>query len=186
MPYSPTADGIAMANKIAANLAAAGLTAMQDSIAAGNLAPAAMADALLASMGFQAQSSSMALGTASTTSSSFADVGNGTSTGFAPYVFAAPIAKTYLVHVDLACYVTTSVRCLLNFRLDVNGTTYEPAATALADMNDSALFYPAHFRLAVPMVVGNNTIRIQWRRAAGASATGEVNVFTGRTITVTG
>ncbi len=143
-----------------------------------------IADATMCAVGYQASDVVLALGTASRGANTFADIGNGTSTGFATWSFSAPIAKTYLVHVDLECYMTVAGDAVV-FQV-VNTTTSVNYTDASAQITMTALNSrtACHFMLPVVMNAGANVLKIQWKTTGVGTATVDVADF--RKFTVTG
>lgn len=163
MSYVPSAAAQATAALAGGNLASLALpmTSLQTSIASGNLAPSAYIDAVLSSVGFQAESN-IILGTASTSSATLANVPG------ASFSFTAALAKTYLVHCDFGCFASAAGGN--SFRLVVNGnsgptlTMYIPASGQVCGF---------HLMHAAACIAGANTIAVQW--AAGGVPTVQTN-----------
>jgi hypothetical protein len=124
---------------------------------------------------FIAQSSAAALGAASTNSTSFADVGNGSSTGFSSWTVSAPVTKTYMLTADLSLYASV-LGFFYTFRVVVGSTNYEAA-----HMNGSFVaINAAHskaFSVPVALVAGNNTIKLQWKTDGGLTAAVDTNSY---------
>jgi hypothetical protein len=187
MSFTPSAAAQAIAALAGNNLAAlaAPLAALQASIGGGNLGPAAWVDALLSSLGYQAQSVAMSTA-ATTTSASFVD-----AAGWSTFTFNAPIAKTYVVHVDLAVFLSAG-NGYAYFQL-VNTTTstnYAPADAVVylpsgLTVAATQLSVPKSFRIPVAMSAGNNVLKLQWKQSGGATI-GTDTTSTPRTFTVTG
>lgn len=137
----------------------------------------AIADATLCAVGYQGQDYQAA--TASTSSSlSFVDVG-----GFPSWSFTAPIAKTYLVHVDCTASLTGLTNGVLFWQVVNNGNAITPSQSFVFNSNLWAL--PMSFRVPVSMVAGTNVIKLQWKvNNASAVATTATTNF--RCFTVTG
>lgn len=154
MSFAPSAAAQAAATLAGSNQAAlaAPLTALRDSIVAGNLAPAALIDAILSAIGFQIESNN-ALAANSTGSTSFGDVPGSSIT------FTAPIAKTYMVHCDFSAYFTTGSPPAVGLaRLVVNGSA-GPSMVLHAPLNTH---YARHLMHAGACVAGANIIKVQW------------------------
>jgi len=141
------------------------LTSLQTSITGGNLAPAALIDAILSSVGYQAQDVSGP--GAQTSTGSFANV-------FPSYTFNAPIAKKYLVHIDVTVSATvlTAGRASMSFQLLVNGATVVPLNTGVIDMISTVNYWSASWRAPVTMNTGNNTLQLQWAANTGTASSG--------------
>lgn len=147
----------------------------------------AQADAIMCAVGYQAYSDAAALGSASTTSTTFVDVGNGTSTGFSSFTFTVSVAKTYLIHS--ACTVfksASSGSTLMSFQLVVDGSAPSGSSPSTAAQffgsEGSKYFY---FVVPVALSAGSHTIKLQWKVSSGMTANvagGEE----GRTFWVTG
>lgn len=179
----PSSAAAAIATLSAANLAADGYTALQHSLAAGNTAPAAYIDGLVSGLGFQVQDDGRSLGAASTTSGTFSDIGNGTTTGFTPCIFVSPMTKTYLVAVDTVILFTGSAMvCSLQL---VNSTTSTNYFTNSMVVSEIATGTNARvsFRVPVAMTAGNNNLKLQWATNTGTLSV-DANAF--RTYTITG
>jgi hypothetical protein len=187
MSFVPSAAAQATAALAGSNQAAlaAALVALQNSISGGNLAPAALIDAILSSVGYRDQSVAMST-SATTNSTSFVD-----ATGWASYTFNAPIAKTYVVHVDLAVFLSAG-NGYAYFQL-VNTTTstnYAPADAVVylpsgLTVAATQLSVPKSFRIPVLMAAGNNVLKLQWKQSGGATIGTDIS-STPRTFTVTG
>lgn len=187
MAYTPTADGQAVADRLAAKLEADDSTAMKDSITAGNKKPGAWADTVLEAVGVVGLDRAAALGTATSTSATYEDVGNGSSTGFGSYSFTAPIAKKYYVRVTLTVHCTTAAACLA-FQLLKGGATTGvenlEAAQAIC-LNATSIQHTVCFTVPVTMAAGANVLKLQWKRTAG-TGTLEVDGGNFRVFEVTG
>lgn len=182
MPYSPTKPD---ATACAADAAARFTTAAGTPIAVVDTL-VALQDSMLCSIGYQAHNDAFALGSASTTSTSFVDVGNGSSTGFSPWTFSVPVAKTYLIGVNCSAVKTASAgSTVLTFQLLVDGV----AQPAQSDMMTwfASNFDQKHFVFSVPVALsaGSHTVKLQWK--VSASMTAAVDPATeGRHFMVTG
>lgn len=162
MPYTPSAAAQALAVQAAANQAAlaAPLTAMQTSIAGGNLAPAAFMDAIVSgASSFQGESNNT-LSANSTTSGVFADVPGSSIT------FTALVGKLYTVHCDFAFAQSAGTLVSNQVRLVVNGSNGPTIFALFGVVNSHGSIHLMH---AAPCAVGANTIKVQW--AAGSGAT---------------
>jgi hypothetical protein len=162
-PSTAAQNTAALAGSNQASLAAP-LTALQTSISGGNLAPAALFDALLSSLGTQLESNN-ALGNNTTTSNSFADVPGSSIT------FTAPIAKSYTVHCDFAFIFNSGSNA--NFRLVVNGSNGPTLITGAPSSGHTAI----HLMHSATCVAGANTIKVQWAANAVASISTNSNDY---------
>jgi hypothetical protein len=136
-------------------------------------------------IGFFAQSDALSLGITSTTSTSFVDIGNGTTTGFPTYTVSVPIAGTYRVDVDLALYQSVSAGGANNMTLQLANTTTSNNYSTSSMIVEPILgqLNRVHFSVWVDMVAGNNTLKLQWKVLSGATWNTDSNSF--RTYTVT-
>lgn len=156
MSYTPTTaaqNTAALAGTNQAGLAAP-LTALQNSIAAGNLAPAALMDAILSSVGYQGRATVAAIA-ATTVASTFTDYGTA-------YTFVAPIAKTYLVHVQAS--VTSSNgggTCYFRLNNTTTGNLFDESNYVSTNANFNGTHQSVSFVVAVPMNAGNNVLKLQ-------------------------
>jgi hypothetical protein len=83
------------------------------------------------------QSDAAALGTATTSSQTFGDVGNGSTTGYSAWTVNVPSAKTYLLLVNVSFYIAGAVGSVF-FQILVDGATTgvtNPANAAGQTMN---------------------------------------------------
>lgn len=159
MPYTPSAAAQSTAALAGSNMASltTPLTALQTSIAGGNLAPAAYLDAALSAVGFQLEQN-ITLGTASTASSTLASVPS------ASFTFTASIAKTYLVHCDFGCFASA----VTGFQLAivVNGSAGPTVSVCMPAAGTTAGFHLMH---SAACIAGTNTITVQWAIASAAT-----------------
>jgi hypothetical protein len=88
--------------------------------------------------------------------------------GYPDYVFNAPQAGRYLVHVDASAYISSlggaSLPQGLQFGLRnvTTGVSYDPV-NATVDFSSVNAILPVSFRVIVDMAPGNNTLRLRWR-----------------------
>ena len=134
----------------------------------------AMADGILGVVGYQSQADAAALGTATQATTTFADVGNGSSTGFSVYTFTASTTKTYLVNVDLSCYMTVAAD-QVQFQLMKDGVVVFDSDAARFYFNNLVSRMRLSFRCPVAMTAGANVLKLQWKIRDGA---GTVSVDT--------
>lgn len=165
IPSAAAQNTAALAGSNQASLASP-LTALQTSIAGGNLAPAALIDAILSSVGFQTKIiDTSGPSTSNTTSStSFVNMPTGASGSF-----TAPIAKTYLFHVDLQGTFITVSSGDISYRFVVNGTPVTPTKAMTWTQNEVSSRKNISFRQALAMNAGSNTIQLQWNVSAGTA-----------------
>jgi hypothetical protein len=146
----------------------------------------AIADSYLGSIGYQAHSDAFALGAATTTSTTFVDVGNGSSTGFSPWTFSVPVAKTYVISVNASAVKTASTSStVLTFQLLVDGVAQPNNSDQLTWFASN--FDQKHVIFSVPVALsaGSHTVKLQWK--VSASMTASVDPATeGRHFMVTG
>jgi hypothetical protein len=167
MAYSPTkSDATAMAADAASRLGTAKslVIAVVDTLVA-------LCDAILCSTGYQAQNDAFALGSATTTSTSFTDVGNGSSTGFSSWAFTAPVAKTYTIDVNCSAYKSASSGgSQLWFQLLVDGVA-QPTTSEMTTFF-ATNFDQKHFVFSVPVALstGSHTFKLQWKVSSGMTA----------------
>jgi hypothetical protein len=187
MSVTPSADAQAIATAQGNELAALAtpLTGLQAAIASGSLAPAASVDPLL-TIGYQAMNDAVALGTASTSSPSFGDVGNGLSTGFSSWTTPAiTVAKTYVIWCRLSCYATTGGG-LVSFQLLVDGVAPagQPTSAQRIFLNSTLQQFPMFFGVPVSLAATTHIIKLQWK--VSGTAVAQVDSNDGRTFWLTG
>ena len=142
--------------------------------AAANDQATAIADSYLGAFGYQAPQRNLTLSTQTTTSTSYVDL-TGTAT-----TFSAPIAKVYLVMVQIKPYMT-GAQDGINFQLVVNGSAVANAASnnAMGQFIITAqlVAYQAYnFMVPALMVAGTNNLKLQWELQFGnASAVAKVD-----------
>ncbi len=182
MSYVPLrSDASAVAADAASRITTAGVAV------ASRDTTVALADNLLCATGYQsAISDAAALGTVSTNSTSFADVGNGTSTGFSSWTTpAVPIPKTYLVWCRLSCYVTTGGGGVF-FQMLVDGVAPagQPSTAQRIFANTTFQQFPMFFAVPVALSAATHVIKLQWKVSSPAVA--QVDANDGRTFWITG
>lgn len=183
MPFTPSTNAAAIVTQIGANMAAAGQSALQTSVTGGNTAPGAFVDGLLSGIGYQAQSDAGALGSASQSSSTYATVGNGATTGFSAWSITVPLTKTYLLRVDLSCFASTAGG-LLSFGTMVDGSP-------MARLKTQQLFFNVanqHMRMSwcqpLALTAGARSVVLQWSVVSPVVANVDASDF--RCFTLTG
>lgn len=173
MSYTPSAAAQAAAVLAGNNQAtlATPITVWKNAIAGGNLAPAALIDAILSALGYQAQ---FDVGSASTTTSSTSFV-NLISCSWTP-----PLTKNYLIHVDLSAYNNT-VGGGIDFQLIVGGVTLSPLGSMRIVNNEANSHKRLSFRQLAAFAAGvATTIQLQWKVVSGTATqdSGDFNTFT--------
>jgi len=151
-----------------------------DSAGLGAAYLAAIADVTMAACGVQVCDSSFG-STASTTSASFVDA----NAAYADLTFTAPIAKSYLVHVDVSFFASTGAPTTIGF-LGVKNVTSGVSCTpptAQTNIFANSVIIPLSFRALVPMSAGANVLRLIWKVTGG---TLNANGNCARVITVSG
>jgi hypothetical protein len=123
-----------------------------------------------------AQQDVTSLGAVSTSSATFVDVGNGSTTGWADWTVNVTAAGNYLMRVTFAFFTSVGNQAYFQLLMDgvaVAGQGTNGIADATANVN-----YTAVFDVIVPVAAaGNHTFKLQWR-GDGAST---VNISTGDT-----
>lgn len=137
----------------------------------------------ISGLGYIAQSSALALGAASTTSASFVDVGNGSSTGFADWTQSVPATKIYLVHIDVSGFSSTGG--IIYFQLLVDGSApTQPTGNEQITANGANHRGQVHIIVPVSLTSGSHTFKLQWKASSGATI--NVNADDYRTFTIAG
>lgn len=131
--------------------------------------------------GYFGSNDAQALGTTTTSSTTFVDVGNGSSTGFASWT--APmtkVTKTYTLHVVVRSYMPTlgsSVTTYFQVLQDGVAIASQPTATASQAFGSTSQYLQTTWRIAVPCTAGSaHVYKLQWKvgnasDSAGVSAT---------------
>lgn len=167
MPYVPTKPD---ATPCAADAAARFTSATGQTVLPVDTV-VALLDSILCGLGYQAQNDAFALGSASTTSTTFVDVGNGTSTGFSSWTFTVPIAKTYVIDVNCSAYKgASSGSTIIWWRLLVDGVA-QPETSEMTSFYGSAEGNK-HFVFSAPVALsaGSHTVKLQWKVSSGMTA----------------
>src|SRR5262249_55608347 len=132
------------------------------------------------------QSDAAALGTATTTSTTFVDVGNGSTTGFAGWTASIGAVGTFLLSVDLSFYITGVVG-IVYFQVLVDGSTTgvsNPVNSSQAGMNSLSNHRFKSWRIPITFsTTGNHTIKLQWK-VSGAGTTATVDTSNYRLYTL--
>ncbi len=142
---------------------------------------------LLTVSGLVAQNESIGITNAATSSTTFVDVGNGTTNGWAPWTgVVIPATKTYLLHVDLTNFYLSVAGGfnIIYFQIAVDGTaptqlvsTPFRAMSALNTREDKA------WRTAVALAAGSHSFKVQWK-VDNAAATANMDGFSVRCLTI--
>jgi hypothetical protein len=142
----------------------------------------AIADSYLGTVAYLDQHEAACTGSGSTTSTSFGNV-----TNMPTYTFSAPVAKVYLVHVDICGIFQSAGSGGIALRLSNNtnstignNLTWSWFPTAINTRS-------SRFSACTPitMVAGNNVLQMQWKVLTGGD-TAAVDTVTSRAFTVTG
>jgi hypothetical protein len=161
MSYTPVKTD---ATNVAAYVITRLNTATPSSGATTNDQNTAVADAYLNSLGYQGQTN-VSLGSVTTTSTSYADVTGSSVT------FTAPVAKIYLVTVNIKPFMT-GAQDGINFQL-LNNSFVVMGASGNGAMGQfiitAQLVAYQNFTFSVPvlMVAGSNTLKLQWQLQFG-------------------
>lgn len=178
MAYVPTrADATPATADFIGRMTSAGVPlSMRDTLVA-------MFDSILCSVGYQQKvidthgpSSSN-----TTTSTTFVNMPVGASG-----TFTAPVAKTYLVEVDICNAFCTVATTIIFFRLFVNGSLVSPTTGMQMSLNVANARQSLSFRQAVGMVAGANTVQLQWLAAAGSAGAAGWDLEASMVVTVVG
>ena len=149
----------------------------------------ARADALLLSFGHQAYSEAASLGSTSTSSTTYVDIGDGAATGFSTFAWTAPVAKTYVVQVAVDGYLSVlGANGFLHYRLLVDGS--EPAGHPTAEnrfaFSEANVRRRITFSVPVLFTAAAHTLKLQWK-VGDAGSTANVNsTFEMRSLRITG
>lgn len=183
MAFTPSLVAQRIAALAGANLnaLAAPVSALASAVAGGLLAPAAYLDAIVATRGYLFQDSGKAQVSYFTSSTTPANV-------FEPTTFAAPIAGTYEVAVDMdiSCTAFSSAS---NVVFKITNTT---TGVTYSNFNSRVTFFaldrrPVHMRLPVIMAAGNNVLQLVWNLESGSGLTAGATAGTNcRTFTISG
>lgn len=113
---------------------------------------------------FGAQDEATALGDTSTTSATFADIGDGATTGFASWTVNIPVERKYLLRTSLVLYWPSGTsQAEFQVMMDgvaVSGQLSNSVPISIANQN---VFYT--FDVLVTPTAGNHTFKVQWRVA---------------------
>ena len=140
----------------------------------------AMADCILSTVGYQGQSDALASAWAGTNSATFVD-----ATGFSTWTFTAPVAKTYVLHIDLRAYFSVLTgNGQANFRVVVGSTNYD-IASAFVHGGTTGIHLPCSWRIPVAFAAGSNVIKLQAKTDSAGNFIA-TNTNDARTFTVTG
>lgn len=138
----------------------------------------------IAGSGYLGSSDQVALGAASTSSTTYVDVGNGSSTGFASWTSPSiPVTKTYVVRVNVRFYMSTvGSTATTYFQLLKDGSTIgtHPTNVNRAPIGVAGTTY-ANCTFEVPVALTSGTtpvFKLQWKVGDG-SATANVTASVG-------
>lgn len=142
----------------------------------------AIADSYLGTVAYLDQNEAACTGSGSTTSTTFGNV-----TNMPTYTFSAPVAKVYLVHLDVTGIFQSVGTSGIALRLSNNtnstiGNNLTWSWFPSVINNRSGKFSA---RTPMTMVAGNNVIQVQWKVLVGGD-TAAVDTVTSRAFTVTG
>lgn len=134
-------------------------------------------------VGYIGSSDVQALGTATTTSTSFVDVGNGSSTGFATWTAPTTlVTKTYTMRVVVRSYMSTlgsSVTTYFQVLQDGVAVSGQPTATASQAFGTTTQYIQTTWSLSVPCTAGSaHVYKLQWK-VGNASDTASVTATVG-------
>lgn len=128
--------------------------------------------------GYIGQSDQLGLGATSTTSTTFANIGNGSSTGYAQWTTPSlPFTKTYLLFVNVAAYATVvagAQTVLYQILVDGSAPGGQPANAMRQPLEVAEGVAPTSFMVPLSLTAGTHTIDIQWK-VSGAGNTMNVN-----------
>jgi len=194
--YTPTStDAAAVAQKLVTQLATVtsiasnvAITNPIDNTTVGGGAQLATADAILMALGYQALDSQFSLGSTTTSSTTFADVGNGSSTGFPTWGWTAPIAKTYLVACWVDCYVSAiGTTGQVSVTLNVDGSIpSQPAAAQRFTFSATNTRQRLSWAAPINFTAGSHTLKLQWKVHDGATTANVSGTLEQRTLIITG
>ncbi len=107
---------------------------------------------------------------ATTASTTFVAIGNGTTTGFADHVYSAPKTRTYALAVTISeAYVTGgSSAGVAEFRIIIGGVQ---AGASKCWFTTNTVAQNCTIFGSGAMTAGNNTLRVEWRVADSAGGT---------------
>lgn len=119
-------------------------------------------------VGYIGQNDQSALGTATTSSTTFVDVGNGSSTGFASWTApAAKVTKTYTLSVTVRAYVpTVGSTGTVSFQVLQDGVAIgsQPTEVARISASSSTQYLSVSWRIPVSQTSGvAHVYKLQWK-----------------------
>ncbi len=130
--------------------------------------------------GYFGSNDAQALGTATTTSTTFVDVGNGSSTGFASWTApTTKVTKTYTMRITVRSYMPTlgsSVTTYFQVLQDGVAIASQPTAAASQSFGTTISYLQTTWSIAVPCTAGSaHVYKLQWKvggtDTAGVTAT---------------
>jgi hypothetical protein len=116
----------------------------------------------------QLQSDAAALATtAVTTSTTFVDVGNGSTTGFVAWTFTMPRDTNCYLRVDLSCYMTNAAgQVYFQVLMDGSAPT-QPTAGATFFFNQLSTHARMSWGFFLTVPAGSRTFKLQWKVQSG-------------------
>jgi|SRR5579871_4034368 len=117
----------------------------------------ALVDAIMASLDYQGQSDAQA-SAANTNSGVFVD-----ATGYPTWTVTVPVTKTYVLHVDLSCWMGTAADTV-RFQIAVDGTgpSGQPIWAQRFLFNQTGVHTRLSWRQSLSLTAGSHTIKLQW------------------------
>jgi hypothetical protein len=115
--------------------------------------------------GYIGMSDQAGLGSTSTTSGTFADIGDGTTTGFATWTTPSiALAKTYLLQVTVTAYYT-GLSGKASYQILVDGVAVpgQPTNAASQWIETAEGQAPTSWMIPVALTAGTHVIKIQWK-----------------------
>lgn len=118
--------------------------------------------------GYFGSNDQSALGTATTSSTTFVDVGDGASTGFASWTApTTKVTKTYIMRVTVRCYVpTVGSTGTVAFQVLQDGVAIasQPTEIARISASSSSQYLSTSWSIAVPQTAGTaHVYKLQWK-----------------------
>lgn len=118
--------------------------------------------------GYIGQNSQAGLGTFTTTSSTFVDVGDGSTTGYATWTTPSlAVAKTYLLFVRVDGF-QTSLSGMVSYQVVVDGSAPGGQPTnGMQQIQDAGVTVAQQFVVPLSLGTGTHTIKLQVKTSAG-------------------
>ncbi len=138
----------------------------------------------ISGVGYIGSSDQTVLGAASTSSTSYVDVGNGSSTGFASWTApATPVTKTYTLNVSVCCYMSAiGSNATVQFQVVQDGLAISGHPTNInrVTLKTSGDYGACSFSVAVPQTATvAHVYKLQWKVLSGDS-TADVSAGVGQ------